>query len=267
MEGGVRRLATRLRLDYMRVTALTTDSPPVARVLSYMKPIRGPVLVCLVVAALVSAPSSAVAQEQATIIIDAGGMYSSQPEAPPATVYGSIGRGPGVSGDSFGFVVAAFVPRSSRLDLGVEVSDSARFGSPQRTGGTSPHALIDNQHRDLIISLLLNLHSPREAQPISFEAIGGVSLLSDSTLQRTAYPDQPGYGAFGPETDVTQLTFGLVSGANIDLRLTRHISVVPQVRFHWIWRNMNGGNVTDPFFLLGQSSFVFRPAVALRMRL
>ena len=56
---------------------------------------------------------------------------------------------------------------------------------------------------------------------------------------------------------------GIVGGFDVPLRAGRHLSVVPQLRVHWIARE-DDSTAASPRFL-GLSPFLWQPGVTLRV--
>jgi len=54
---------------------------------------------------------------------------------------------------------------------------------------------------------------------------------------------------------------GIVGGADLAVAVAKHVSVVPQVRLTWVRRS---DDPSQPMWLLGLDSFVWRGAVGLR---
>jgi hypothetical protein len=122
---------------------------------------------------------------------------------------------------------------------------------------------IDNRHRDVIGSALLHLHHQRSSRGIRYEAVVGPSVIRENTLRQTA--DAPGgssgpYGQFLPASDIARTTVGVTGGIDAAVAAGHHLSVVPQVRVHWVSRaDASSGDPT-----LGLASFVFRAAIGIR---
>src|SRR5438105_8880079 len=222
------------------------------------------------VAAVLIGSVNATAQEGVKLTIEVGGMYSVQESTAPTTQDPGYPR-PGVGGSTFGFVAGAAVALSPIIDVGVELSDQARFDAIQFSGGTSPAYRADNQHRELIVSGLLRFHQrQRNGQRVRFEGVAGPSVVSENTLQQTAYgpigrsgPDVP-YILNGLEREIARITVGVTGGANLDFSVSHHLSVVPQARLYWIAREGSPTGTGHASALLGLNSLVFRAALSIR---
>jgi hypothetical protein len=173
---------------------------------------------------------------------------------------------PGVGGNAVGLVGSVGVFLSPRISLAFEMSWPARFDALQTIGYFQP-AQLDNRHRDEILSGLIHVHlSPIKG--LRPELVAGGGYVREDTLQRRAYdvggPLRPTgvYGPYGPETSVTRDALGATIGADLGVRIGAHLSVVPQVRVHWIPREDTASGSLNSFLYL--SPFVFRPAVGIR---
>jgi hypothetical protein len=200
------------------------------------------------------------------------GMWSTQGSMP-------LGGDPdmpttGVSGTAFGMAgeFGAFLkPRVDQwtFSLSFEFSIPVRFDSVQETDYFTIYR-TDNQHRDLVFSGVFHFHAP-PIGPIRVGLVAGPSIVQEDTLQRTAYRIGPGppilytgnFGPFGPETQLTRWTVGLTVGADVGIRLSRRVQIVPQLRLHWVNRADFGGDVASAF--LGLGSWLIRPAVGIRL--
>jgi hypothetical protein len=191
-------------------------------------------------------------------------MFSTQGAATPRDVPDTLK--PGVGGQAVGAVgsVGAFL--SPRVSLAFEISWPQRFDAVQELHYFFS-ARYDNRHRDEILSGLVHFHvSPiRSLRP---ELVAGLSVVHEDTLQRTAYqvgsdfPPTGVYGPYGPETSFARDALGVTVGANLGIRVGAHLSVVPQMRVHWISREDAGTGSFNSSLSL--SPFVFRPALGLR---
>ena len=171
----------------------------------------------------------------------------------------------GVGGTAAGLVVDAGGYLATRLSVGFEASIPARFESIQETD----YFLVfrtASQHRDVVLSGLFHVHASHGGR-VGFAIVGGPAVVREDTLQRTAYKSGPplgvtgDFGPFGPETSVARWTVGVTAGGDVAVRLGTHVSVVPQLRCHWIERAEAGEGDSG---VLGLSSWVWRPAVDLR---
>lgn len=168
---------------------------------------------------------------------------------------------PGVGGSALGATGELGWFASPAVSVAAEVSMPARFEAIQTSG--IPNQRFDINYRDLAISGLVRLHAPALG-PIRVALVGGAGVVQESADYRTA--DAPfgssSYGPYGAEQTITRTTWDLVAGGDVELRLGRHVGVVPQVRVHWIGRAAIG----DPTGTLALGSMVWRPAVGVRAR-
>ena len=171
----------------------------------------------------------------------------------------------GVGGTALGLAVEAGGFLSRRVSIAFEASIPARIESIQETD----YFLVfrtESRHRDLILSGLFHAHLGADKR-VRISLVGGPSVVRESTLQRTAYqsrvpPDITApFGPYGLETSFARWTVGLTGGADIDVPVAAHVSLVPQLRFHWIQRAEAGEG--DSGFL-GLSPRVWRPALGVR---
>jgi hypothetical protein len=99
--------------------------------------------------------------------------------------------------------------------------------------------------------------------------IAGPSVVRESTLRRTAYRTGPPgvgteeFGPFGAEYSVQLWTIGVTGGVDFAFDAGTHVSMVPQLRVHWIERSAVDGSFSGA---RGLSSWVFRPAIGVRAR-
>ena len=87
-------------------------------------------------------------------------------------------------------------------------------------------------------------------------------------MQRTADAIPGPFGSFtrefkpyGPESEITRWAIGVTLGADVDVAIARHVSIVPQMRLHWVRRSTD---TFDRTWFLGLSPWVLRPAIGLR---
>ena len=199
------------------------------------------------------------------IKIDVGGLLTVQRSVAPTSQDPGYPR-PGVGGTSLGVVVGLDVHVGPTVDVGVEWSEPARFDAVQTTGGAGGLSKIDNEHRDRIVSALVHLHPQKRGARVRMEAVFGPSFVWESTIQQRAYAPPLSNGPFGsfyPEPDIDRMAFGLTGGVDLDIAVTRHVSIVPQVRVVWISRD--GPPSEDASALLGLDAWALRPAMALRL--
>ena len=213
----------------------------------------GPVLLTLVLGDV-----HPVAAQDDKVYASVSGMLSTQGAETPYE--GSSSAKPGVSGTALGVSgdFGTFLARS--VSLAFEVSVPTRFESIQFTG--IPTAQIDNQHRDLVFSGLFHVHVTSSG-PIRIALVAGPSVIREDTLQRIAYAPfgSATFGPYGPETPVTRWTVGLTGGADVGVRVSRRVQIVPQIRLHWVDR----ASIGNAHASLALGSIVVRPAVGVRV--
>jgi hypothetical protein len=185
----------------------------------------------------------------------AGGslMRSSQGTAPICGA-GSGCRRPAVGGSAWGVTadVGRFVRRG--LGVGLEISLPERFETIQRSA--IPTERIDNHHRDLAISGVLRV-PVFESGPARVAVTGGGGFVQESTVYRSASApfNSDSFGSYGMETTTTRWTVGATAGAEAAVDITRHISVVPQIRMHLVRRSYSP---------LGLATLIWQPGIGVR---
>ena len=203
------------------------------------------------------------AQDDKGIQIEVGGLLTVQRSIDAASQDPGYPR-PGVGGTSPGVVAGAALRVGPIGDIGVEWSEPVRFDAVQTTGGLG-RSKIDNEHRDRIVSVLVHLHPKERSARVRVEAVFGPSFVWEGTIQQradgTPLSNAP-FGPFFPEPDIDRMTFGLTGGADVDIDVARHVSIVPQMRVSWIFRDSLPNESAS--VLLGLDSWVFRPAIGLR---
>ena len=173
---------------------------------------------------------------------------------------------PGVGGSAVGINGTVGAILSPRVSIAAEISEPARFESVQELQYSFSQK-IDNRHRDLIVSVLAHLHElhPGMLRP---ELVVGASYVHEDTLRRTAqqigppFPPTGVYGPYGPEGQITHDSLGVTGGADLGVRVSAHVSIVPQVRLHWIFRASPSGGNSSAHMALGP--LAIRPAIGLR---
>jgi hypothetical protein len=212
---------------------------------------------------------SAFAQDDHRITADVGAMFSTQRSVSPSPGAAPSEPRPGVGGTAFGVVAGAAIRVSDVFDVGGELSVPARFDVVQTSGGVSGTLEIANHHRDTIASAMLRLHSARRlGDRLRFEVLGGPSVVWESTLREIATAPPLSNGPFGPFSsaqEVSRAAFGVAGGADADIPLVRHVSLVPEARLYWIFRE--DSSLGTPSGFLRLDSLVFRAAIALRVGL
>jgi hypothetical protein len=214
---------------------------------------------------LVLVPNVAAAQGS-RFFVGGAGVVSSQGDgnetAAPDTPH------PGVSGNVLGIAATIGVRIGSRVSLAVEISDPSRLEVQQGVdyGGTS--ALINNRHRDLIVSGAVHIHFAVD-RSMSPEVVAGVSIVNEGTFRSYAaglnpsYTVPPAYGPFGPETEMTRNTLGFVTGIDLPIRLASHVGFVPGFRLHFVQRE---SDYNAPSYELHLGPTVWRAALGLRVQ-
>jgi hypothetical protein len=171
----------------------------------------------------------------------------------------------GLGGTAAGFTVEAgrFVSRS--VSVGFEASMPFRFNGEQFSGPAFNEVQLESAHRDMLFSGLV-----REGVPIGATAsvgleIGGTIVYED-TVRRTAHriglpPAPVSFGPLSPEFNIRRGTFGLLVGADYDVRVARRLNLVTQLRAYWVNRD---NTVVQDTAVVGLGSFVLRPALGVR---
>jgi hypothetical protein len=187
------------------------------------------------------------------------GMYSTQEAGTP--YQGSSGIKPGTGGSAFGIDAewGGFVTRA--LSVSVELSLPARFEVVRSAG--IPNERFDTHYRDVMVSVLVHAHTPRVGR-VRAAAVGGAGFVRESAVFRTAFAPfgSNAYGPDGPEQMQANTTGGLVFGGDIELFVTKHVVIGPQMRVHWVNRADAPG---DPMWSYALGSWLWRPALGLRI--
>jgi hypothetical protein len=173
---------------------------------------------------------------------------------------GAGGRAVGVTGEIGGRV-------SRSVDAGIEISLPARIESVQVTDYFRVFEQA-NQHRDLAISGVVRLHAV-DAAPVGIALVAGGGPVQEHTRQKRrdqigpvqTFP--PVFGPYGNEQTFSRWTFGAVVGADLEIVLGRHASLVPAVRVHWVKRSTS---TSEQGWFLGLDRLMFRPAFGFRAR-
>ena len=219
----------------------------------------------LALVAVTGSVATVIAQEGLTY---AGGsmMFSSQQSPKFGNVGPSFPRA-GVGGTAIGLAggVGRFLVPA--ISIGFEFSMPNRVESVQDVDYFTSYRR-DNRHRDLILSALVGF-TAHQSGNTHLTLVAGPSFVREDTLQRTASRLAPGFpftgdfGPYGPETQLTRWTKGIACGLDVPVDVSRHVSIVPDVRMHWISRTDERGSQSGR---LGLSSFVIRPGVSVRAR-
>jgi len=98
--------------------------------------------------------------------------------------------------------------------------------------------------------------------------VAGPSLVRDDTTRRRADQIEPGfvytghYGASVEDSPLTAWRFGVATGADLEIQMGQHVSLVPGMRIHFIRRE--GDDLAN--VLLQMSKVVYRPSIGFRAR-
>jgi hypothetical protein len=214
----------------------------------------------VILAAAMMAARTAAAQESRGYV-SGGTMLSWQSsgstcQSPHCATPGIGGTDIGVSSDIGGHIVPA-------LSVAFEFSLPARFTAMQDIHDRfASEVRIENHHRDIVLSGLVHIHAPRTGWA-QFALVVGPSLVREDTLVRESErPFFPSGSAFGPylvRPQRTRWTFGMGGGGDVAIAVNRRVSVVPQMRVHYISRVDPGSGGR------GLSSFLLRPGVNVRV--
>jgi hypothetical protein len=170
----------------------------------------------------------------------------------------------GAGGTAVGVTLEAGAFLNRRVALGIEVSLPARFTALQETDYSRVFQQ-ESRHRDLAITALLRgLAGP--VGRVRVEVVGGGGFVQESTWQRRrdqagplpTYP--PVFGPYSEEYSFDRWTVAGLVGADVDIAMTSHISLVPQVRVHFVQRSSDG---SEQGWALGLSSVIWRPAIEI----
>ena len=152
-----------------------------------------------------------------------------------------------------------------RVALGIEVSLPSRFTSMQETDYLRVFQQ-ESRHRDLVISGLFRgrVGLTRRA---GLGIVGGGGFVQESTRQRRrdqtgllpAYP--PVLGPYSAEYSFTRWTVAALVGADVEIAITSHVAIVPQMRADVVRRS---NDPSEPGWALGLGSVVLRPAIGVR---
>jgi hypothetical protein len=166
----------------------------------------------------------------------------------------------GIRGVGTGVVAAIGVFPSTHVGVAAELSVPARFTADQVADKYRTH----NTHRDVMISGLVHVRAARQR----IDGVVGLTLVREQTEQQIAHrlfgvPGFPFEPYTAPPESIARNTFGLVGGLDVPLRAGRHLSVVPQLRVHWIARQ-DDSTAASPRFL-GLSPILWQPGIGLRV--
>jgi hypothetical protein len=163
----------------------------------------------------------------------------------------------GVTGDIGGHVTPA-------LSIAFEFGVPARFTAVQEIRDRFGRSVrIENRHRDIVLSGLLHVRTPHAGRA-QFALVGGAGLVREDTLQREAERllfsvTGSDFGPYGAEIQLTRWTFGIVAGGDVAIDVNRRVSIVPQIRVPFVFRDALNGSQ-------GLSSAAIRAAVSVRAR-
>ena len=166
----------------------------------------------------------------------------------------------GIHGVSAGGVATIGVFPWTDVGVAAELSIPTSFTADQIADKYRTH----NTHRDVVISGLLHVRAARQW----LEGVVGVSFVQEQTEQQIAHrqfglPGFPYEPYSTPAESIVRNTFGFVGGLDVPLRAGRHLSVVPQIRVHWIARE-DDSTAASPRFL-GLSPILWQPGISVRV--
>jgi hypothetical protein len=201
--------------------------------------------------------------QDARVYVGGAGMLSTQGShrqgtAPSLPKTGADGTAIGVTAEAGAF----WTPR---VALGIEVSLPRRFTSLQQI----THLRVfqhESRHRDMTISGLVRAIAG-SAHGVRLGIVGGGGFVQESTRQRRR--DQQGplptfppmFGPYSEEYSFTRWTVAALVGTDVEIALTSRVTVVPQIRAHFVRRS---SDPSHPGWALGLSSIILRPAIGLR---
>jgi hypothetical protein len=168
--------------------------------------------------------------------------------------------GDGIHGVSGGGVATIGVFPWADVGVAAELSIPRAFTADQIADKYRTH----NTHRDVVVSGLLHVRAARQR----LEGVVGVSFVQEQTEQQIAHrlfglPGFPYEPYSAPAESIVRNTVGLVGGVDAPLRAGRHLSVVPQLRVHWIARE-DDSTAASPHFL-GLRPILWQPGISLRV--
>jgi hypothetical protein len=165
----------------------------------------------------------------------------------------------GIHGVTVAGIAATGVFPWTHIGVAAELSVPRQFTADQVADKYRTH----NTHGDVVISGLLHVRAAR--RPI--DGVVGLSFVREQTKQQIAHRlfGVPGFAYepySAPPESIVRSTFGVVGGLDVPLRVGRHLSVVPQLRVHWIARE-DDSTAASPR-LLGLSPILWQPGISLR---
>jgi hypothetical protein len=170
-------------------------------------------------------------------------------------------RRPGIGGSTGGVVASAGVNVLPRLAVAGEFSGTGRLYAEQEI----VYFLVQGyhtKHRDIPLSALARVNLTSTSR-MSVQPVGGFSVVRVDTSQsataegRCCAPAST-LGPYGPYEHVGHWSWGLTFGSDFAVRVSDRVSMVPQLRVHWIHRTLHDWHE------IGLSSWVFRPGVSMR---
>jgi len=150
---------------------------------------------------------------------------------------------------------------TAHFAFGAEIGQTSRGELTQTHGYLNPYLRV-SRVRDLTFFGLARYQIGTGW--IRGAVVGGAGPVQQSSVERTAeatnFPSLT-FGPFGPEREVTEWAWGGMAGAELIIRVARHVSVVPQLRVVGIAR----GDVTNfTFASYGLNTSVYRAGVGVR---
>jgi hypothetical protein len=194
--------------------------------------------VLFVVFVLASVATTASAQDPWRIAIGAAAIYSTQ-ESQSLVNQATPGvPRPGVGGSAGGVVITGEIALTPVVGVGVEFTETDRFATIQTTSGVYV-SKSEHRYRDVLVSPVLFYFHPPLGERVRVGVVGGVSFVQEDDLVRTATAPPGSGGPFGPygaEQSITRSTFAGTGGLDIAVLVSRHVSVGPTFRAHFISR-------------------------------
>jgi hypothetical protein len=176
----------------------------------------------------------------------------------------------GASGTAFAASLEAGSWLSDWLSLSFEATVPARFEAIQETDYFSVFR-TKNRHRDLFLSGLFRIHYP-EAHRLALTVAAGPTVVREDTRQSVAYQGRRdgsstgGFGPYGDEGSLSRWTVGVTLGAELGVRVSPRVQIMPGIRLHLVDRADIGGADT-PYGFLGLNMVTVAPGLAVRLTL
>ena len=171
----------------------------------------------------------------------------------------------GVGGTTWGIGAEFGGLVTQHVAIGVEFTLPARIESVQETDYSRVFQ-IESRYRDVTLSGVARFRTS-PLGTVRIAAVAGGGLVHESALQRrrdglSLLGDaSSGFGPYGEEIPTERWTTGVVFGGDVEVTVSRHLSVVPGLRIHWVRRSDDAGEL---MWFLGLSSVVWRPGFSLR---